>query len=153
MTRVYVAGSSAQLERVKSAMAALREIGHTVTHAWPELVEEVGEANPLDATDAARRMWAADDLRGVYDADVLWLLMPSEGGFGAAVELGYALAHGIPVVVSGGDVKRSIFTVFGTCYDRDDQALDAVFRHTAKECDCRECERFRLETTVDLGRN
>lgn len=142
--RVYVAGSSAQLERVRDAMDALIERGHTVTHDWAHLVEEVGEANPLDATDHERITWARDDLRGVNSADVLWLLMPTTEGFGAAVELGYALAHNIPVIVSGGIPKRSIFTVFGRCYDRDDQALDAEFAE-AEDCECDDCTADRQE--------
>jgi nucleoside 2-deoxyribosyltransferase len=53
--------------------------------------------------------------------------MPFEGGFGAGVELGYAIAKSIPIVCSG-SCTRSIFTAFADCYDRDDQALDAVFK-------------------------
>jgi nucleoside 2-deoxyribosyltransferase len=138
--RVYVAGSSGQIERAKSAIAALRERGHIVTHDWPVLVERVGSANPPDASSADRTDWATDDLKGVHDADVFWLLMPSTDGFGAAVELGYALAHGRPVVVSGGTPSRSIFTELATwMFDRDDQALDELFTR----CDCPRCEADR----------
>lgn len=147
MAYVYVAGSSDQLERAKSAIKALEDRGHVVTHNWVELVEAVGSANPVDASRAERRKWAADDLRGVHKADIMWLLMPHEGGFGAAVELGYALAHGIPIIASG-TWTRSIFTAFATCYDRDDLALAAEFDVNHFECDCREC--VRTETTGPL---
>lgn len=127
MANVYVAGSSAQLDRVKSVMVQLRALGHKVTHDWPSLVEAVGTANPPDAELNQRRAWATEDLDGVYEADVLWLLMPAnEPSFGAGVEFGYALARGLPIVVSGCH-SASIFTALAVCYDRDDQALATEF--------------------------
>jgi nucleoside 2-deoxyribosyltransferase len=146
--RVYVAGSSLQIERVKAAQRALEERGHVVSHDWSSLIEEHG-ANPLDASDKQITQWASDDLHGVYNADVVWLLMPSDGGFGAAVALGYALAHSKPVVISGA-YARSIFTIFGTCYDRDDQALEGAFGY----CDCENCDAARNEAhDARKGRN
>jgi nucleoside 2-deoxyribosyltransferase len=149
--RIYVAASSDQLERAKAAIEALQANGHVVTHDWTIAVEEHGTANPRDATVEQRAAWATDDLTGVHDADILWLLMPGQGGFGAAVELGYALAHGRPIVVSGGDPMRSIFTAFATVYDRDDQALAEAFRR----CDCETCVRDRVNgsTANSQGRN
>lgn len=135
---IYVAGSSEQLDRVKDVMAALEERGYTVTHNWPSEVEKVGEANPIDASDKDRLRWARADLLGVHQADVLLLLMPAKEGFGAAVELGYAIAHNLKIIVSGA-FARSIFTVFGNCYDRDDLALDAEFPEIADYCDCNSC--------------
>jgi nucleoside 2-deoxyribosyltransferase len=126
--RIYVAGSSDQLERVEDAMIALERKGHTICHDWVTPVKQVGEANPPDASLYARLRWARDDLAGVDSAQVLWVLMPSKEGFGAGVELGYAIAKGIPIVVSGCHT-RSIFTAFATeCFDRDDQALDQYFK-------------------------
>lgn len=128
--RVYVAGSSDQLDRVEAAMDALAEKGHVVVHDWCAAVRQVGEANPPDASLYARLRWARDDLAGVDSAQVLWVLMPSKEGFGAGVELGYAIAKGIPIVVSGTH-SRSIFTAFAVdCFDRDDQALDHYFKET-----------------------
>jgi hypothetical protein len=124
--KVYVAASSAQMDRAKDAMAKLRTAGHTVVHDWPTIIEDRGTANPVDATTDERWDWAIDDLAGVKAADVLWLLMPATEGFGAAVELGYALAHGIPVICSG-VYARSIFTAMAVCYDRDDQAFETEF--------------------------
>jgi nucleoside 2-deoxyribosyltransferase len=124
--KVYVAASSNQLERAKQTMAVLEERGYTVTHDWVTEVEVVGEANPVGASMTARANWAKADLSGVAAADVMLLLMPAEGGFGAAVELGYALALGIPVVASG-CTERTIFTALARCFDRDDLALEAAF--------------------------
>lgn len=123
--RVYVAGSSLQLDRVTAAMNAIEERGHEVTHDWCAEVRAVGHANPPEACLFDQLKWARDDLAGVSDADVFWLLMPTEGGFGAAVELGYAIAKGVTIIVSGGTPSRSIFTAFATAvYERDDQALE-----------------------------
>jgi nucleoside 2-deoxyribosyltransferase len=126
--RVYVAGSSEQLDRVEAAMSALEERGHSIAHDWVTPVRTVGEANPPYGSLYARLKWARDDLAGVDSAQVLWVLMPSKEGFGAGVELGYAIARGIPIVCSG-SCSKSIFTAFATlCTDRDDQALDQYFQ-------------------------
>lgn len=124
--RVYVAGSSRQLGRVRAAMERLKAAGHTVVHDWPTIIEAQGEANPADATQDERWDWAIDDLAGVKAADCLWFLVPAEEGAGAFVELGYALAIGKPVICSG-TYQRSIFTSMAVCYDRDDQAFDTEF--------------------------
>lgn len=125
--RIYVAGSSAQLERARAAMDALKERGYLVAHDWVTEVEKVGSANPPDAPMAKQAAWAREDLQGVLFADYLWLLMPAEEGWGAAVELGYALANSVPVIISGLH-NRSIFSSLAAeRFDRDDQALDACF--------------------------
>jgi hypothetical protein len=137
--KVYVAGSSKQLDRVKHWMDKLQAAGHTVTHDWPSLIEAVGSANPPDATRDECWDWAIDDLKGVRDAEVLWFLVPETEGAGAWVELGYALARQIPVVCSG-VWSRSIFTSMTTCYDRDDLAFEAEFAHPLTfECTCPGC--------------
>jgi hypothetical protein len=111
-------------------MIALERKGHTITHDWVTPVRHEGYANPPDASLYARLKWGRDDLAGVDACQVLWILMPSKEGFGAGVELGYAIAKGIPIVVSGAH-SRSIYTAFATlCFDRDDQALDEYFKET-----------------------
>jgi hypothetical protein len=124
--RVYVAASSKQLDRARMWMAALRAMGHTISHDWTASIEERGEANPPDATRDECWDWAIDDFAGIDTADVVWVLMPTTEGFGAAVELGYALALRKPVIVSG-VWNRSIFTAMAVCYDRDDQAFETEF--------------------------
>lgn len=125
--KVYVAGGSHEIARCEDAIQALRDLGHTVVHDWPRMVREVGSANPRDATDDMRQAWAEQDLDGVAEADVLWLLMPEREGFGAAVELGYAIAGGADIVISGPH-QRSIFTVYADrVYPTDLDALKAEF--------------------------
>lgn len=121
---VYVAGSSKQLDRVRNAMEALRELGHTVAHDWVSIVEAVGSAHPDD--DSGRARFAKADLAAVAQADMLWLLYQDES-VGAFWEAGYAQGRGIPVVVSGA-CEGNIFVA--NCdwnYDRDDQCLLCEF--------------------------
>lgn len=139
---IYIAGSSRQIERAKAAARALAkefpggEV--TITHRWWDIVEKVGEANPVDAQFHERMCWAADDLKGVEDADVVWLLMPPKElpCIGAYWEAGYADALGIDLVISGPDLERTIFTARGCCYDTDAAALDYITDLCNNEMDC-----------------
>lgn len=125
--KVYVAGGSHEIARCEDAIQALKDLGHTVVHNWPAMVRAVGSANPADATDDMRHAWAEQDLDGVAAADILWLLMPDREGFGAAVELGYAIGSDTEIIVSGPH-QRSIFTVYADrVYPTDLDALKAEF--------------------------
>lgn len=127
---IYVAGSSSELDRAEDAMLALERAGHTISHDWVADVRRVGSANPPDSSRKERLLWARGDLSGVERADVFWLLMPASGGFGAGVELGYAIANSIPIVVSG-PYDRSIFTAFAYhLYNTDDVALHEYFKES-----------------------
>lgn len=130
--RVYVAASSAEIPRAKKWIAALREAGVFVTSKWPEIIEKVGDANPRDATHEQRKGWAWADLVDVKDANLLWLLAPEPNGGsarGAYVELGYARALGLSLMISG-DTKQSIFTALGVEHETDDAAFaEIVDRH------------------------
>lgn len=123
--RVYVAASSRELERAKWAMAQIRAMGHEISHDWVRCVEEEGEANPSAATLDQCEKWAWDDLEGVENADVIWLLMPDAGGFGAGVELGYAIGMDREIrIVASGPTRCSIFTALAdACYPNDEDAL------------------------------
>lgn len=95
--KVYLAGSSTGTNRtaVKMAMAGLRGVaGIEVTHDWIASIERVEAEQGLDVglDRDFRRECAEADLRGVRDADIVWVLIPSEGGAGLWIELGYALA-------------------------------------------------------------
>jgi hypothetical protein len=98
--RVYVATKWSRKDEAAEVMAALRGLGHEITHDWTL------EADPGDVSDEARRHYfgacAAADVDGVLDADVM-LLLHDAACRGAFVELGVALAHGVKVLVVGGD--------------------------------------------------
>ena len=131
--RVYVAASSKELERAENAIQALLDLGHSVAHDWPAMIRRVGSANPADASPELNAQWANEDLAELESSEVLWLLMPAEGGFGAAVELGFALGkEDMHIVVSGPAVRRSIFTSLACAeYATDAEALEAEFASEA----------------------
>jgi nucleoside 2-deoxyribosyltransferase len=127
--RVYVAASSAELERAAQAMDLVEGAGHELTHDWVSVVIERGDANPVDAPEGQRMAWAEADLEGVEEADVVWLLMPNTGGLGAFWECGYAHALGKRIVISGAvdRQRRTIFAAGHAGYETDAIAFRAEF--------------------------
>jgi hypothetical protein len=93
----YVAAKFEEKERVQNFMRELRKCGVTITHNWTPDDDEGLEGDDRDRYLAT---CAADDLRGVLDADVVFFLYNPKcrGGF---VEVGAAISHDIPVVVIG----------------------------------------------------
>lgn len=72
--RVYVAGSSKDIDRCERAVARCREAGFTITEDW---VAEMRASAPDAQLDADHLMACAKaDIRGVETADVVWLLAP-----------------------------------------------------------------------------
>lgn len=139
---IYVAGSSKQLDRARNAIEALRNAGHIVTHDWVEQVDLVGDANPPDASDEQRCVWAWDDLDGVRNADVALFLLPSDhASFGMGVEFGYAVRHRevrpeLRIMTAG--CTDSIFAALAdACFDTDGQAIDSLGEEPF--CDCKKC--------------
>lgn len=130
VTGVYVAGTSADLFRAEAAIGALERAGVRVTSTWPIVVRDRdGIANPRDATILDRARISARCLREVTEADLLWLLVPREPVTtrGAWTELGYALARGLTVILSG-DTRQSVFSALGYEYATDEEALALILR-------------------------
>lgn len=123
--RVYVAGSSDELDRVEWAEAHLRGRGIEVVSCWTCEVRAQRTGNPTeqDIRRAAARMC----LDGVRQADLVWVLMPLRCSHGAFLEFGVALATGTQIVVSG-DTHRSIFCSVVEEHETDAMALDAIKR-------------------------
>jgi hypothetical protein len=122
---IYVAGSSRELDRATHVIKRLREFGVAVIHDWPSLIASVGEANPVSASQAIKRDWATDCLSAVTSAAAFLFLLPrGDENKGAWVELGAAITHSVPIILS--DPHRqagtSIFTAYGTALDGDDTA-------------------------------
>jgi nucleoside 2-deoxyribosyltransferase len=92
---IYLAGPSAELERVKSAARDLEEAGHTITQRWWERVEAMRAAgHTSDATvpDAYMSDSASLNREGIDEADYVVALCMRDGGLssGTAYEIGYA---------------------------------------------------------------
>lgn len=77
MKKVYVAGSSKEMPRVKRVMEMLRGAGYEITFDWVAEIERVGNANPADLSQ--RKKSALSDVEGVLDADVILALHPGPG--------------------------------------------------------------------------
>ena len=139
--KVYVAGAWVeQLQRAKPTIARLQANGVHITFDWtakePDRANVNGDAGlPTEE----RRKYAELDLKGVLDADVVWLLAPSDkGACGSWIEFGAALATRHArigtsqrprplVVVSGEKWKRSIFTELADyTFDSDEEGFEAV---------------------------
>lgn len=125
--KLYIAGSSAEIERARAWHELARAEGFEVLSTWVEVITQVGEGNPRDATVDARSGWSAEDLRQVANADVVWFLVPPKGKEtrGAWLEIGFALAQQIPLFCSG-DTKQSIFCALGREFENDREAWEAI---------------------------
>ncbi len=110
--RLYVASAFADFERTRAVHKLARARGHTITEDWARHVDAFppGAPVPIDF----QRESAEADFVGVATADVLIVLTPvaerKDLGCGMWVELGIALSGGVPVVVTGGQHERTIFT-------------------------------------------
>jgi hypothetical protein len=141
--KIYVAGGAQERETVvQPMMKRLREAGFVITLDWTESEGfRIGlgddKLSPLQ-----REMQALEDLDGVDQAEVVWLMVPGyRGSRGSYLEFGYALAlwrrmprfaNGcrLPIlVVSGESWKGTIFTELADMkFDDHEQAFEMLCR-------------------------
>jgi hypothetical protein len=127
--KIYVAGGSSELDLVEGYMMRLRKAGYQITDDWPTLVRKVGASNPRDASDADKFSWSGANLRGILNADLVWVILPVVPSFGCAFEFGYArgLARNRlrpQVVIVSGDWRATIFSVQANrLFETHDHAL------------------------------
>lgn len=127
--KIYIAGSSNELERAETAISVANGAGMVVTFDWTRLVREVGDANPKAATQSQKQHWAWNDLEGVKLADLFWLLTPKTHSVGAWVEMGFAIAQNIPVIAS--PMPGSIFGGIAHFFDSDKLAFEEILLRAA----------------------
>lgn len=132
--KVYVAGASSEMARIKPWVEKLRAARIDVVSTWIDVIEKVGQANPPDAPHQQRRAWARQDLREVMSADVLWFFLPSKGHAtcGAWTELGVAYCSPLCEVVTSGE-HSSIFTGLADDPNYSDDLAFATIVRTADE--------------------
>jgi hypothetical protein len=106
--KIYIAGSSHELDLVSRYMRAVERQGHELTYDWVSAVKQEGAANAITLEKACT--YAQLDLDAVAQAHVLWLLVPDIGGRGCWVEYGFALASDDIVTVVSGVHAVSIFS-------------------------------------------
>lgn len=94
--KIYLAAASSQWQEARRLIELLAPLGYVQTHDWTLEIEHLVNTGKPPLTPEGI---VAADLGGVLAADVLVLaLHPDSPTVGAWVELGYALAHGKPVV-------------------------------------------------------
>ena len=107
---IYLAGASADIDRVETLRDELIAAGHSISHDWTADVRALGNAN--HGLTREQREHAADScLAGVRACSVFVLLMPPNtiGTIGAWVEYGFALGERKRVIVVDDD-ERSVMT-------------------------------------------
>lgn len=153
--RVYVAGSSRELGRVRTAIRAIRRLfgDEAIHHDWTETIEVERErhrpahlavvADDRHVDNEQARAAAKTMLEAILDADVVWLLA-SPRNHGALVELGYVIGmreHRVvePRLIVSGESSRS--TVFARLadevHDTDTPALFAIARWARERAQAR----------------
>lgn len=129
--KVYVAGSSKEIQRCSAAMTLLRASGIEVTSTWIESIARAGGvANPANAHRTDRCAWSLECLEAVDAADVVWLLAPADDAptRGAWGELCYAHARAKTIIASG-NTHQSIFCALALVeYYEDSEALSLLVR-------------------------
>lgn len=134
--RLYVAGASAEPERVAWAMDAARALGCEVFD-W-----RAGFRPTAEMTREERAAAGFADFREIEFADLVWVLAPA-GRSDSLVEMGYALAmrdivrgtyDEAPVIVSGPLAQRGIFAALADEeHDTDEAALASIERRVRGE--------------------
>ena len=110
--RVYAAGASAEIDRARRVIAALRAEGLEITFDWPADIDEAGGRANAGLTEEERVATADACLKAAHDCEVLLLLVPHARTCGAWTELGVAYACERTIVMSGeaDDFDVSIMT-------------------------------------------
>jgi hypothetical protein len=128
--KIYVCGGSSELDLVAGYMRKLRDAGHEITKDWVATIRATGDANPRTATHKQRLRWSGDDLAGIEDARLVWVILPVKTSFGCAFEAGYAIGHGYVVIMSG-DWRRTIFSSQALArFNEHDHALEWIRIYT-----------------------
>jgi nucleoside 2-deoxyribosyltransferase len=139
MTRVYVAASSREYERARRAMRMLEARGGKVAIDWTLPVEQLAQhrCSTADMSDGYAREAAEKNLLALRDSKALLFLAPQTISRDSWVELGFALALGIPVAVGGDAARHSISTRLVPRFETDEEAIDWLL----------DAERRRAEVT------
>lgn len=148
-TRVYIAGASSEVTRARAARTQLEAGGLTVTSTWPDVIEQVGQNNPRDASISDLARWALTDLAELHAADALWLLLPfgQTTTVGAWIELGVAFEARKAIIMSG--PHRPIFTpVLADHHFELDHDAGRLLVEKHEETNRRAINGFLMDSTV-----
>lgn len=128
MISVYLAARFDRKVELAGYAAELRDLGYTVTSRWLTGVHDATSARALDEGD----LWAfaMEDFEDIDNANLLIAFTedPSIGytSGGRHVELGYALATGLDVIVVG--PRENVFHACLSRYETWTEAREALAR-------------------------
>jgi nucleoside 2-deoxyribosyltransferase len=109
MAEIYVAGRTSMIEEVRIVQSQCVAAGHTITHDWTTVVEEVGGAADEKHVPAKKQQeYAGWDMEGVHDADLV-IMVCGPNLCGTLIEFGMALAWGKPIWIVGTPERESVF--------------------------------------------
>jgi len=140
--KVYVAGASAEAERVRLVMNMVQQHPYLkLAHDWLSIMQEVGKTKADHQLSLPERQeYAMADLEAVNEADVFWYLAPHTPSAGAAFEFGAAwgiasqwsmsgvyVGHTRVIVASGVRADASIFvSLADEVWEADMQAYESL---------------------------
>jgi hypothetical protein len=140
---LYVAASSAEIERAEMWSQRLRSEGIAVTSVWPETIRRVQReremattneaSNPPQATVGDRRKWSLENVTQIKAAEVFWLLVPGpeNPSQGAYWEHAFAWSERKITIASGGD-QRFVFTSLSQILCETDEDAFEMIKHIYK---------------------
>ena len=131
MLRVYIAAPKAEQKRAQLFASWVRRLATVdVVSSWHDTMPE-GAADPVDRTEAGRIL--AQNLLDLADATLVVALPCVGHGVETYVEIGRALARGVPVVMSSvhGGLPLSWADDGVDVVEDDDAALRVVARTLA----------------------
>lgn len=142
--RVYVAGSTRDVENVNAVQSVARAFGCEITFDWTGAEGEIRTDGSWDTAAEKGAEIATREIAACVDADLVILLSPPNGGgLGCWIEMGAALASGAEVWVV--DPRRdSVFWQHPAVTRLPDVADVAIRLHEAFE-EGRMSERRRSE--------
>jgi hypothetical protein len=124
--RVYVAGRTADQERVRRVQGLCREAGHTITFDWTGPDGDIRSDWRSEAERAAEL--SKRELEAVATADVLVLCGPDpHGGLGCYIETGMAMAMGLSIVIIE-PVRESVFWYLPGVVRCQEDTLDTAIK-------------------------
>lgn len=131
MRRVYVAGSTRDVERANAVQDIARAFGCEITFDWTGAEGEIRTDGSWDTVPERGAAIAAREISACQAADLIILLFPpTGGGLGCWIEMGAGLATGAEVWVVGPQ-RDSVFWQHPQVTRLDDVGDVAVRLHEA----------------------
>jgi len=133
--KVYIAGSSKEISRVRKWIAALRAAGYEITCDWTIDVEAAQKLGRLPTDEEAIPL-AIMDMNGVLNATILWMLRPDTESTGVHSEIGIALGWNeaikrfgvgeerLVTIASGGNSKNIFSLLADRVFATDEEAFE-----------------------------